>query len=377
VKPFKRKRALKERLLDMILKSDGSVSVLVVVLGFVIATILVVATGRNPGGMYSSLLQVVSGFDARRGVWNIRYVGEWLVISMPLILCGLSMAFASRTGLFNIGAEGQYVAGITAAQLVALYGPRIPAAHALLAVAAAAAAGGLLGGLVGYLKARYSVSEVVATIMMNYIALYLHRWISLGIPGSTTYKTPDFPATSRLNSSFMESFTNGSHLNYGVFLTIGAVLFFWIVMGKMRLGYSLRATGYNKEAARCAGINVNRNLTAAMGIAGAFAGLAGAIVSLGSLGYGRILAGQDGYGFDGIAVALVGNNTAFGTTIAGLLFGMLKSAQPLMQTREIPKEIASIIVGLVVVFISLRAGLRMIVEWYMKSQTRKEEGPPQ
>jgi simple sugar transport system permease protein len=377
VKPLLRKLTLKERLLDILLKSDGFVSVLVVLLGFIIATVLVIATGRSPGGMYSSLLQVVSGFDARRGVWNVRYVGEWLVISMPLILCGFSMAFASRTGLFNIGAEGQYVAGITAAQIVAIYGPQIPVVHALLAVIAAIAAGGLLGGFVGYLKARYSVSEVVATIMMNYIALYIHRWVSLGLPGGTTYKTQDFPVTSRLSSSFMESFTNGSHLNYGIFLTTGAILFFWIVMGKMRLGYSLRATGYNKEAARCAGINVNRNITAAMGIAGAFAGLAGAIVSLGSLTYGRILAGQDGYGFDGIAVALVGNNTAFGTTIAGLLFGMLKSAQPLMQTRQIPKEIASIIVGLVVVFISLRTGLRMIVEWYTKSQTRKEESPEQ
>ncbi|MDR2758801.1 MAG: ABC transporter permease [Spirochaetaceae bacterium] len=377
MKPLLRKLTLKERLLDILLKSDGFVSVLVVLLGFIIATVLVIATGRSPGGMYSSLLQVVSGFDARRGVWNVRYVGEWLVISMPLILCGFSMAFASRTGLFNIGAEGQYVAGITAAQIVAIYGPQIPVVHALLAVIAAIAAGGLLGGFVGYLKARYSVSEVVATIMMNYIALYIHRWVSLGLPGGTTYKTQDFPVTSRLSSSFMESFTNGSHLNYGIFLTTGAILFFWIVMGKMRLGYSLRATGYNKEAARCAGINVNRNITAAMGIAGAFAGLAGAIVSLGSLTYGRILAGQDGYGFDGIAVALVGNNTAFGTTIAGLLFGMLKSAQPLMQTRQIPKEIASIIVGLVVVFISLRTGLRMIVEWYTKSQTRKEESPEQ
>jgi simple sugar transport system permease protein len=367
------KQILETRLLNPLLKSDGLVSVLVVLLGFVIATILVLVTGRSPGGMYSALLQVVSGLDVRRGVWNVRYVGEWLVISMPLILCGFSMAFASRTGLFNIGAEGQYVAGITAAQLVAIYGPRIPVIHALLAVTAAMGAGALWGGLVGYLKARYSVSEVVATIMMNYIALYLHRWICLGLPGSTTYKTQDFPETARLSSGFMEAATNGSHLNYGIFLTLGAIFFFWIIMGRTRLGYSLCATGYNKEAARCAGINVNRGVTTAMGIAGAFAGLAGVIVALGSLSYGRIMAGQDGYGFDGIAVALVGNNTAGGTAIAGLLFGMLKSAQPLMQTRQIPKEIVSIIIGLVVVFISLCGGVRMMVEWRMKDGARKGE----
>ncbi len=142
-------------------------------------------------------------------------------------------------------------------------------------------------------------------------------------------------------------------------------------MEKTRLGYALRATGYNKDAARYGGISVSGGLTTAMAISGAFAGLAGTIVSLGSFSYGRVLAGQDGYGFDGIAVALVGNSTALGTALAGLLFGMLKSAQPLMQSRQIPKEITAIILGLVVVFISLRAGVRLIVEWRMKENARK------
>jgi simple sugar transport system permease protein len=112
-----------------------------------------------------------------------------------------------------------------------------------------------------------------------------------------------------------------------------------------------------------------------MAIAGAFAGLAGAAVSLGVFSSGRVLAVQEGYGFDGIAVALVGNSTAIGTTLAGLLFGMLKSAQPLMQARQIPKEITAIIMGLVVVFISLRAGVRLIIEWQMKEKARKAHEP--
>ncbi len=114
-----------------------------------------------------------------------------------------------------------------------------------------------------------------------------------------------------------------------------------------------------------------------MAIAGAFAGLAGASVSLGVFGYGRILAGQDGYGFDGIAVALVGNSTAWGTALAGLLFGMLKSAQPLMQSRQIPKEITSIIMGLVVVFISLRAGARILIDWQKKEKLRRGQAQEQ
>jgi simple sugar transport system permease protein len=303
----------------------------------------------------------------------MRYVGEWLVSSLPLILCGLSMGFAARTGLFNIGAEGQYIVGLTAAQFVALYGPPVPVLHWALAVIAAILAGAVWGGIVGFFKARFSVSEVVATIMVNYIALYVSRYLTMGIPGSNTFKTAEFPQTARLSSPFLESITNGSRLNYGLALTLAAILFYWIVMGRTRLGYSLRATGLNREAARYGGISVNAGITTAMAIAGAFAGLAGAVVSLGVFSSGRVLSVQDGYGFDGIAVALVGNSTAWGTALSGLLFGMLKSAQPLMQSRQIPKEITSIIMGLVVIFISLRAGVRIIMEWQMKKKARKAQ----
>ncbi|MDR0400777.1 MAG: ABC transporter permease [Treponema sp.] len=361
------------RILEVFTGSDGMISAAVVLLGFLVATVLILLVGRNPGGMYQAILQVLTGWDLRRGTHNLRYVGEWLVASMPLILCGLSMGFAARTGLFNIGAEGQYAIGITAAQFAALYAPRIPVLHWFLAILAAIAAAAFWGGIVGFFKAKFSVSEVVATIMMNYIAFYLSRILTMQIPGSNTFKTPDFPATARLSSPFMERITNNSRLNYGIWFTIAALIFYWVVMEKTRLGYSLRATGFNKEAARYGGIRVNAGVTSAMAIAGGFAGLAGAIVSLGSFSAGRVLSVQDGYGFDGIAVALVGNSGAWGTALAGLLFGMLKSAQPLMQSRQIPDEITSIILGIIVVFISLRAGVKLLIEWQMKEKARKGE----
>jgi simple sugar transport system permease protein len=363
--------SIRDRVLEVFTGSDWMVSVAVVVLGFLVATLLIALIGRNPKGMYQAILQVVTGYDLRRGAFNLRYVGEWLVSSIPLILCGFSMAFAARTGLFNIGAEGQYIAGLTAAQLVALFFPRIPGLHWITAVLCAMIAGAAWGGIVGFFKARYKVSEVVATIMMNYIALFMHRIILLKVPGSNTFRTPDFPVSATLKSPFLEAVSNGSRLNYSLWLTLAAVFIFWIIMGKTRLGYSLRATGLNKDAAFYGGISVNASITCAMAIAGAFAGLAGASVSLGSFSYGRILAGQDGYGFDGIAVALVGNSTAWGTALAGLLFGMLKSAQPLMQSRQIPDEITSIISGVIVVFISLRAGVKLLVEWQMKEKARR------
>ncbi len=355
-----------DRAMDALSASPALVSVVVVLLGFLVGTLLVALVGRNPADMYSAIVQTLTGWDLRRGVWNARYVGEWLVVSTPLILCGLSMAFAARAGLFNIGAEGQYAAGLTAAQFVALFGPPVPVLHWILAVLAGLAAGALWGALVGALKARYGVSEVVATIMMNYVAFFASRWLTQLIPGANTYRTPNFPETARLDSALLQGLTNGSRLNYGFWIALLSVLFFWIVMDKTRFGYALRATGLNREAARYGGINVGASLTAAMAISGAFAGLAGAAVALGSFPYGRVLGGQDGYGFDGIAVALVGNSTAFGSALAGLLFGMLKSAQPLMQSRQIPKEITAIISGLVVVFISLRGAVRILAERRMK-----------
>ena len=365
------------RVLEVFTNSNGLVSIAVVVLGFLVGTIIVIAVGRNPIGMYSALLQNFSGFSVhqRTGewVWNQRHIGEWLTSSMPLILCGLSMGFAARTGLFNIGAEGQYVAGITAAQFAAFYLPRVAGLHAIMAVLVAVLAGAIWGGIVGFLKARFKVSEVVATIMMNYIALYLHRILTFQIPGTSTFRTPDFPETATLSSGVMESITNYSRLNHGLWFTIIAVVLYWLIMEKTRMGFSLRATGFNREAARYGGINVNANITSSMAIAGAFAGLAGAIVCLGSFPNGRVMAGQDGFGFDGIAVALVGNSNALGITLAGLLFGMLRSAQPLMQGHQIPREITVIITGLIVIFISLRAGAKLLIEWQMKEKARKEQ----
>lgn len=364
-------------LLDAFIGSNGALSVLVVLLGFLFGTLIVLAVGRDPGGMYLALLQTLSGFNATSGVWNSRYVGEWLTASLPLILCGMSMGFAARTGLFNIGAEGQYIMGLTAAQFVALYLPPVPGLHWVLALAAAALVAAFWGGLVGWLRARYSVSEVVATIMLNYVAFFLSRYLTRLIPDANTYRTPNFPETSLLPRFFLDPLTNHSRLSVGLFVVLGAVILYWLVLERTKLGFELRATGLNRNAALYAGIGVQRSFTVSMAIAGAFAGLAGAIVALGSFSYGRVLGGYDNYGFNGIAVALVGNSTAGGTLVSGLLFGMLASAQPLMQSRQIPKEITWIISGLVVVFVSLRAGFRMLVEWRAKLAAAKGRANPE
>lgn len=364
---LKKKRSLGE----LLMSSDGAISVLVVLLGFVCGTILILSVNRNPLGMYKALVQVLTGYNIDRGKWYVRYVGEWLAQSMPYILCGLSMGFAARVGLFNIGGEGQYVVGLTVAQTFALLGPQVTFLHWFIALFLAMFAGAFWGGIVGWLKAKYEVSEVVATIMLNYIALYSSRILIMHIPGTNTYRTVDYPATALLSNPVLQKLTGGSMLNLGIFFVILAVIAYWFIIEKTKLGFGLRATGFNKEAARCGGIPVMKSIILSMAIAGAFAGLGGGIVALGSFKYGRVLANNDGYGFTGIAVALVGNNTALGTLLAGLLFGMLSSAQPLMESNSIPKEIVFIIQGLVVIFIAIRAGFRIFINYSMKKKLAK------
>ncbi|AEC02331.1 ABC transporter permease [Parasphaerochaeta coccoides] len=360
--------SVSRRLMD----SQGFTSLMVVLLGFLVGTILVALVGRNPLNLYKAILQALTGYNVDNGRMNVRYIGETLNYSVPFILCGFSLAFAARTGLFNIGGEGQYIMGMTVAQVIALLGPQVPFLHAALAIVCATLIGALWGGVVGLLKARYEVSEVVSTIMLNYIALYLSRIICLQLPGATTFRTANFPTTAVIDNSFLQRLTNNSLLNSGFFLMIIAVVLYWFIMEKTSLGFGLRATGFNKEAARNSGIPVVKSIALSMAFAGAFAGLAGGIVALGSFKYGRVISGMDNYGFNGIAVALVGNNTAIGTMLAGFLFGMLKNAQALMQGKQIPKEITFIIQGLIVVFISLRSALDLYRQWNDKKRLQKE-----
>lgn len=358
---------------NFLFSTDAGISILVVFSGFLCGTILILITGRNPVGMYKALFQVLTGYSFRLGKWDIRYVGEWLAQSMPFILCGLSMAFAARTGLFNIGGEGQYIVGLTVAQIIGMLGPSIPIIHWVLALVFAMFAGAFWGSIVGWLKAKYEVSEVVATIMLNYIALYGSRMLIMLIPGTNTYKTINYPKTALLSSSILQKITNGSLFNLGFIFVILSVFLYWFIIEKTRLGFALRATGFNKEASRCSGIPVVKSIVLSMSIAGAFAGLAGGIIALGSFKYGRVLAGNDGYGFAGIAVALVGNSTAVGTLLSGLLFGMLSSAQGLMQSNGIPKEITFIIQGLVVVFIAIRSGFKIFIVYMSKKNSSGEK----
>jgi len=342
-------------------KSALLIPLVAILLGFALGALVIVATGRNPVAMFQSMLQGATGL-VPGGDWNPRYIGEFIIQSMPIMLTGLSVAFAFRTGLFNIGAEGQLMVGSIAATAVALW-VRAPAPlHVILVLLAAMAAGGIWGAVPGFLKARFNIHEVVVTIMMNYMALFLGNWMVLNVFGSyDRIKTALFPATALLKDDFLSRITNSSRLNWGFIPVVLAVLLFWFLIEKTTFGYSLRAVGFNKEGARYAGMKVERNIVLSMVIAGAFAGLAGAVLTTGTFNYGRVLPVMEGYGMDGISVALVGGLTAPGCFLSALLFGMLKAAQPLMQSQGIPKEIASIIQASIVLFIAMKLGIDYLI----------------
>lgn len=332
-------------------------------LGFVLGAIIIVITGKNPFIMFRAMIQGVTGLNLASGSFNPRYIGEFILQSMPIILTGLSVGFAFRTGLFNIGAEGQLMVGALASTVVALAVKAPAVIHVPLVLLAGAGAGALWGAIPGWLKARFNVHEVVVTIMLNYTALHINNWAILNVLGSADrVKTAEFPVTALLKDPWLSEITNGSRLNWGIIPVILSVVVYWFVVEKTSFGYGLRAVGFNKEGARYAGLKVERNVVMSMVIAGAFAGLAGAIITTGTFNFGRVLPAAEGYGFDGIAVALVGMNQAPGILLAGLLFGMLKAAGTLMQSAGIPKEIGGIIQASIVYFVAMKLGIERIID---------------
>lgn len=341
------------------------IPLLAIVLGFLVGTIILVVSGKPPADLFKALIRGVTGMNLNKigtdKFFNVRYIGEYFVTAMPIILTGLSVAFAFRTGLFNIGAEGQLLVGSFASVAVGIT-VDLPAPILLpLIVLAGLLAGAIWGAIPGILKAKYNVHEVVVTIMLNYTALFLTNYYLKQLPGSSNSKTVEMAHNLTLKSEFLQSLTNNSRLHWGFIIVGLAVVSFWFIIEKTTFGYELRAVGYNQHAAQYAGMKVKRNAALSMAIAGAYSGLAGTIIAIGTFGYGRVLPGFENYGFDGIAVALVGGNSALGSLFGGLLFGALKTSQTTMQVAKIPRDIAIIISSMIILFVAMQNGFKILL----------------
>ncbi|MCF6410631.1 ABC transporter permease [Alkalihalobacillus sp. EGI L200015] len=305
-----------------------------------------VSSGYDAFYAYSSLFSVI--------FTDPYYIGETVRQMSPLIMSGLAVAFAFRTGLFNIGVEGQLLVGWLASVYIGITVEGVPAfIHVPLAILAAAAAGALWGVVPGYLKARFRVHEVITTIMMNYIALHVTNSIirnHLLAPGE---RTEDIQSSASLSSLFLQEITDFSRLHYGILFAILAAVLMWYLLWKTTTGYELRAVGFNQHASNYAGINVQKNIILSMCISGGFAGVAGAMEGLGTYQYMTINAAFSGVGFDGIAVALLGANSAIGIILAAGLFGGLKIGALNMQAMaQVPPELITIVIALIIFFVA-------------------------
>jgi len=356
-------------------------TVLAIVLGIIIGSIILIVSGTNPIEAYKVIFFGAFG--------KPKYISWTIVKAVPLILTGLSVAFAFNTGLFNIGAEGQYIVGSIGALVVGLLLDLPPVLHGLVALLAGALCGYIWGALVGILKAKFQVNEVISSIMMNWIAFYLSNYLlsfpllrniesdnsypikksaSIKILGS--WKASEAGKAVLANNKFLRDILNPP-VNFGIIIAIIAAIVIWYILKKTTLGYELRAVGFNQKAAEYGGISINKSIVTSMGIAGILAGLAGAITVLGVSGNIGIMAGQEGYGFDGMAVALIAGNNPLGTIPAALLFAGLTYGGGKLTTIGTYSEVVNIIVGIMILFIAMPKLLDMI-RFFFTKWTKKD-----
>ncbi len=337
------------------------VPIISIIIGLIVGAIVMVVSGYDPIQGYSALWT---------GIFGDSYsIGNTIRQITPYILAGLAVAFAFRTGLFNIGVEGQLILGWLAAAWVG-YAFELPKIIHLPLALLAAAAGAFNFFIAGFLKAKFKVHEVIATIMLNYTALYIANAVIKKLSDGS-FKTERVLESASLRSPFLRELTDNSSLHYGILIALLMVMVMWFILEKTTRGYELKAVGFNQHAAEYAGMSVNKNVILAMTISGMFAGLGGAMEALGTFQNASIKAGFTGIGFDGIAVALLGANTPLGVVFGASLFGSLKyGALNMPNAAGIPEEIVSIIIALIIFFVAsgyvIRVGLQKL--------SKKKEG---
>jgi ABC-type uncharacterized transport system permease subunit len=378
------------------------VPILTALLAFLLGGVAVLLAGKDPIATYEAIWKGtglqwvfpwVTGEDRDVAALNLQ---QTLIITTPLILTGLAVAFAFRAGLFNIGGQGQYIVGSIAAVWVGSELAGMPGfLHIVLAILAACLAGAAWAAIAGGLKATVGANEVVSTIMLNYTALFIGLYLfGLGGPlqndrEATLPVSNDVVEDAKLPVFWGDPILQGLHI--GLFVALVAVLLFWLLLNRSTTGYEVRAVGLNPEAARYGGMSVPKNYLLVMAVCGLFAGLAGA---LDVLGWQFRIATNDiqvtQVGFIGIAVALLGRNTATGTVAAALLFGALLSGtsqrnlDPTIFEPELASNLTYIIQGLVVLLVSadvlvlgmMRRARGLMARRPRSSPAATEEAPP-
>jgi simple sugar transport system permease protein len=299
------------------------------------------------GSIYDVNLARESGFF--RGFYPL---SETLVTAVPLLFAGLAVALAFRSGLFNIGAQGQFIFGAIGASYVGFAYELPPLIHVPLVLIVGIVLGGLFGGFVGLLKAKTGAHEVIVTIMLNYIASLFVLWL-LKTQAFLRAERQD-PISPEVNSSAQlpKIFGGDLRLHFGIFIALATTWFVWWLLTRSTIGFKFRAVGANSNAARTAGISVPFVTTATMFISGGLAGLGGAVHLIGTE-YSLTAGIAGSIGFDAITVALLGQATPIGTLLGAFLFGALQTgSRTLLSNTGTPSEIVQVIQALIVLFIA-------------------------
>src|SRR4051812_7422629 len=364
------------------------VPVLTALVAFLLGGLIVLATGHNPLLAYRDIFNgdglnwifhpTTDTIDT--SAYNL---SQTLLQTTTLILTGLAVAFAFRCGMFNIGGQGQYFVGLYVADWIgASWATMAGGPHIALAILGAAAAGAIWAGIAGFLKATTGAHEVITTIMLNWIAFWVGTYLfGDGGPLQNSQNTSlpisnDVVDKAQLPVFWGDRGLQGLHI--GFFIALACLVVFWLILNRTTLGYEVRAVGFNPEAAAYGGISVKKNLIRAMAISGAFAGLAGGLDMLGYLyRFGVSDIPASAVGFLGIAVALLGRNTALGVGLAALLFGaLLFGTTHGLQSGTIDPQLASnltyIIQGLIVLFVG--ADVLILAVWNSRRRRRRRRG---
>ena len=332
-----------------ILSSNAFYTLISIVIGFVVGAILLSIAKINPLDAYKQLFNGVFG-KPKFMVWCLIYAA-------PLIFTGLSVAFSFKTGVFNIGAEGQFVVGSLTACILGILVKAPAIIHVPLCFIGAALAGGIWGAIVGVLKIKKGVNEVLSYIMFNWIAFYLSNFVvnlSIIHKDGGGEATKDIAATARiLAPKSIIAATGASAANYGFILAIVFAVIVWFIINRTTLGFKLRAVGFSNTAAQYAGIDTGKSFLTAMAFSGALAGIGGAVQLMGMSGRISQFSGQEGYGFQGITVALIASSNPIACIFAGIFYGAMKYGGGKLSLVNAPAEVVDIIMGIIILFIAI------------------------
>ena len=358
-----------------ILKRPFTSTVIAILCGLLVAGIILSISGYDPFAAFSALIK---GIFSRP-----KYIFKVIEKSTPIILTGISVAFAFKTGLFNIGAEGQYIMGSIAATVVGIKLNLPPVIQVPVVILSGVLAGAIFGAIVGFLKAKFGIHEVITSIMFNWIAFYFCNFVAT----SSEFHKPSSARTVSINESgftmllykwkntkeginclkqnkWLSDIVLKTDLNYGIIIAVIMAIVISFLLHRTTLGYTVRAVGLNSHAAEFAGIGVKRNIVAAMTISGAICGLAAALTITGTSPHAIYqLTMFENIGFNGLFVALIARTSPIGCIFSGLFYGGLSyGGNSLQLDLGIPSEIIVTTIGIILFFVALTGVVPMLAD---------------